>query len=126
MSKNNGVAVWGAEAKLMKGTRFNEIFEELEILRSKKNSDYANMDDPNGNFKRVAKIAKPLLNPAIPENLHPLVIAIIYELKQTDGVIEMVSKNKTGKAESIIDKFNDKAVYSVIERMCYEEGTITN
>ena len=106
----------------MKGTRFNEIIDELVALREKKNSDYANNDDPNGNFKRVALVAAPLLNPAIPANLHPLVIAIIYELKQTDGVIEMVSKNKIGKAESIIDKFNDKAVYSVIERMCYEEA----
>ncbi len=122
MSKNNDITIWGAEAKLMKGTRFNEIIDELVALRNLKNSDYATNDDPNGNFKRVAKAARPLLNPAIPENLHPLVIAIIYELKQTDGVIEMVSKNKTGKAESITDKFNDKSVYSIIERMCYEEA----
>ena len=38
----------------MKGTRFNEIIDELMALRNKKNSDYANNDDPNGNFKRVA------------------------------------------------------------------------
>ena len=122
MSKNNDITIWGAEAKLMKGTRFNEIIDELVALRNKKNVDYATNDDPNGNFKRVAMMAAPLLNPAIPENLRPTVIAIIYELKQTDGVIEMISKNKVGKAESILDKFNDKAVYSVIERMCYEEA----
>lgn len=122
MSKDNNITIWGAEAKLMKGTRFNEIITELVALRNRKNSDYATNDDPNGNFKRVAKAAQPLLNPAIPEKLHPLVIAIIYKLKQTDGVIEMISKNKVGKAESILDKFNDEAVYSVIERMCYEEA----
>ncbi len=106
----------------MKGTRFNEIIDELVALRNLKNSDYASNEDTNANFKRVAKAARPLLNQSIPEKLHPLVIAIIYELKQTDGVIEMISKNKVGKAESILDKFNDKAVYSVIERMCYEEA----
>jgi hypothetical protein len=106
----------------LKGERFKEIIDELIALRNKKNSDYASNDDTNGNFKRVAKMAKPLLNPTIPESLHPLVIAMIYELKQTDGVMEMISKNKVSKAESILDKFNDKAVYSVIERMCYEEA----
>ena len=106
----------------MKGTRFNEIIDELVELRERKNADYANMDDPNGNFKRVAMVAAPLLNPSIPEKLRPLVIALIYKLKQTDGVIEMISKNKTGRAESIIDKLNDEAVYSIIARMCYEEA----
>ncbi len=108
----------------MKGTRFNEIIDELVALRNKKNLDYASDEDTNANFKRVAKMAAPLLNPAIPENLHPLVIAMIYGMKQFDGVIEMISKNKIGRAESIIDKLNDKAVYSVIERMCYEESEI--
>lgn len=107
----------------MKGTRFNEIIDELVALRNRKNSDYANNDDPNGNFKRVALIAAPLLNQSIPVNLHPLVIALIFKLKQTDGVIEMISKNKAGKAESIIDKLNDEAVYSIIERMNYEEAS---
>ncbi len=103
-------------------SRFDVIFEELKELHRLKNSDYATTDDPNGNFKRVALIAAPLLNPTIPANLHPLVIALIFKLKQTDGVIEMISKNKAGKAESIIDKLNDEAIYSMIERMCYEEA----
>ena len=68
-----------------------EILERLKKLHSEKNRDYADEDDPLGNFKRVGEIAKryELITPGN----EALKIAIIYALKQFDAALWLL-KNK--------------------------------
>ncbi len=81
-------------------------------LHSEKNYDYAAGGDPLGNFDRVAAICDlyPGLKPG-----DPVVIAIIYELKQLDQVLWSLARGYEGSIEGIIDRLKDISIYSKLE-----------
>ncbi|MCK9524506.1 MAG: hypothetical protein M0R49_01070 [Limnochordia bacterium] len=87
--------------------------EEME-LHSAKNADYAKGGDPLGNFKRVANILSnyPNLDPS-----DPMVVCIIYALKQFDAALWMKSQGYDGEVENIDTRLRDVHVYAKIARI---------
>lgn len=98
--------------------RFPEIADELKELHSRKNYQYATVDDPLGNFRRCGILCSKLLKP---EN-KALATCLVYMGKQVDAVIEMVGERKTNTIESLIDKLKDIATYSIIAIILIEEA----
>ena len=90
---------------------FYKIIDELKELHSKKNYQYANLENPLGNFDRVSRLCSKLLKDNINK---PLAIALINMAKQVDAVYDMVGEGKTDTVENIEDKLKDIAVYAVI------------
>jgi len=80
-------------------------------LHSDKNHDYAKGGNPLGNFERVARILG--LYPDLP--LHePVVVMLVYMLKQIDAVLWGFSSKIEQKVEGPIDRLNDVLVYAGI------------
>lgn len=99
--------------------RFYEILEELGELHSRKNAQYADLENPLGNFQRGSNIVKKLLNSDIKNK--PLAYALILASKQMDGVMEIVGESKENTPDSLKDKLYDIAVYSIIAVILSEE-----
>lgn len=91
---------------------FYKILDELKELHDRKNSQYANSEDPLGNFRRASKLVEKLLNPTI-EN-KSLAYRLILMSKQIDGVFDMIGESKKNTVDEIEDKLMDIAVYSII------------
>ncbi|MFH1547675.1 MAG: hypothetical protein ABIC57_04255 [bacterium] len=87
--------------------------EELD-LHSRKNSDYAKGGDPLGNFKRVASILRNYPNLDVG---NPIVIAIVYALKQLDAALWMLSQGYEGQVENVNMRLQDVHVYVKIARL---------
>ena len=81
---------------------------------SEKNFDYAGGGDPNGNFFRVASI---LSNYPNLDASHPVVIALIYALKQLDQVLWSLSRGFEGKIEGLDSRLVDIHIYVKICRV---------
>lgn len=101
---------------------FYEYLIEMAKLHSVKNHDYAGSGDPLGNFRRVASMVKPLLNPAIPDSLKPVAIALIYGAKQYDAVLDMLGNNRVPKVEGLDPRMQDVSIYAVLSRILIKEG----
>lgn len=88
----------------------------LQMMRrhSDKNHDYAKGGTPLGNFDRVATILSLYPNLKIRD---PVVVTLIYALKQVDAVLWGFSSNIEQKVEGPIDRLGDVLVYAGIA-MC--------
>lgn len=100
--------------------KFYKIVEELARLHQAKNTDYATEKEPLGNFTRVAEwcIKYKLITPGH----EAMKVAIIYKLKQLDAALKLLMTGEEGMVEGISKRLDDVAVYSIIERVLYEEG----
>lgn len=100
--------------------KFYKIIEKLAMLHQNKNRDYATEENPLGNFTRVAEWCKTykLITPGH----EAMKVAIIYKLKQLDAYLKLLMTGEEGKVEGIPQRLDDVAVYSIIERILYEEG----
>lgn len=97
---------------------FTEITLQELKLHSEKNYDYAKGGDPLGNFHRVASILS--LYPGL--NLsNPVVVAIVYALKQLDAVLWMLCQGYDGAVEGIETRLADVHVYMKLARILYKE-----
>lgn len=99
--------------------RFYEILKEIAELHDIKNRQYATIDNPLGNFKRVAQLQSKLFKESITNK--PLATALGFMSKQIDGIYEMVGESKIGTPDNLKDKLMDVCVYSIICMILIEE-----
>ena len=97
--------------------RFVELLAEAAKLHSDKNHDYASGGSPLGNFERVSTILS--LYPKLPLN-EPVVVMLIYMLKQLDATLWSYNSCINAKVEGRIPRLKDVFVYSGIA-LCAEE-----
>ncbi len=92
--------------------------EELE-LHDAKNKDYTGGvgHDPLGNFRRVSAILK-IWGFDIP----PMLVALIYALKQQDAYMWMISQKYEGEVEDIDTRLRDDHIYKKIARILRREA----
>ena len=95
---------------------FYKYTEEMNLTHDDKNREYAQGGDPLGNFKRVSAILK-----VWGWDIPPWLVAVIYELKQTDCAMWMLAQGYQGELETIDERLEDKGVYSVLERILVKE-----
>ncbi len=100
--------------------KFYQILEELAVLHSCKNAQYASLENPLGNFRRGSKMVEKLLNSKVKNK--PLAYALILVSKQIDGAMEIVGEGKENTPDSLKEKLYDIAVYSIIAVILSEEG----
>jgi len=91
--------------------RFHEILKELGQLHDRKQADYGQPNDPFANIRASSEWG-----------LAPWVGAMV---RLTDKVkrLQRAAFGRTLVNESVIDSFNDLAVYAVIARCLYEESS---
>ena len=91
--------------------RFHDILYKLGRLHDKKQKDYGTAEDPFNNIRASAR----------EWGMEPWVGAM---LRASDKVRRLHKFAATGALanESVIDAFDDLAVYAVIARVMYEEG----
>lgn len=97
---------------------FYSIVDELKLLHSIKNQQYATKDNPLGNFQRTGKLISKFLKPGIDP---ALASCLSLMSKQIDGIFEIVGECKTNTPDSLEDKLRDVAVYSVIAMIIIAE-----
>jgi len=95
---------------------FKELSQEEIDLYSEKSKDYTTGGDPMGNFKRVSAILN-LWGFDIP----PILVALIYALKQQDAYMWMLAHGYEGAVEDIDSRLRDDHVYKKIARILYRE-----
>lgn len=108
----------------MKKTNFHghpdylALTEDELKLHSAKNQDYAKGGDPLGNFKRVASILSnyPGLDPS-----NPVVVDIVYALKQLDAALWMLCQGYEGEVEDIDSRLRDVHIYIKIARILHKK-----
>ena len=106
--------------KLFGHPMFYELLKEEKDLYSRKNRDYANDGDYMRNFRSVAKMARGLVTPGNEDTK----VALIYLLKQLDAAINLISENREGGVEGVIDRLRDMGVYSKLTMILYKEGVM--
>lgn len=87
---------------------FNPMTLKEMKLHSEKNYDYAAGGDPLGNFTRVAAILGQYKGLSLSD---PVVIAIVYAMKQIDACLWMLSEKREGKIEDVNSRLGDVSVY---------------
>jgi hypothetical protein len=90
--------------------RFHDILAELATLHDRKQADYGREGDPFANVRGSADFG-----------VAPWVGAMI-RLNDKVRRIQKAAAGGTLANESVIDSFNDIAVYVVIARVLYEES----
>ena len=98
--------------------RFIPILLDLMQLHSDKNHDYASGGDPLGNFKRVAALLAQY--PGLDLG-NPMVVALVYALKQVDAVLWSLAQDITAKVEGRGKRLDDVANYAVLAKILDEE-----
>jgi len=101
--------------------RFYELTKEEEELHSKKNRDYAQGGDPLGNFRRVASILS--LYPGL-DLSNPVVVSIVYALKQWDAAVWSIAKGYSPQIDSRTERFQDDSIYKKLAIILDEEETV--
>jgi hypothetical protein len=91
--------------------------DELK-LHSEKNKDYAQGGNPLGNFLRVARLLSNYPNLKLD---NPVVVAIVYALKQLDCVLWMLNQGYEGTVEDVDSRLRDIHVYMKLARILYGE-----
>ncbi len=99
--------------------RFYEILENLAKLHSEKNRQYATKENPLGNFYRTAELCSKLFKYSIKNK--PLAMALSYMAKQVDGVYEIVGESKENTVDSLKDKLQDVAIYSILSMILIDD-----
>lgn len=97
---------------------FEEITADELRLHRKKNADYAGGGRPLGNFERVAAILA--LYPGLKLD-NPVVVAMVYMLKQLDCVLWMLATGREGSVEDIDARLTDAHVYCKLARILHKE-----
>lgn len=93
---------------------FYEQTQKEEELHSRKNHDYARGGNPLGNFTRVASILS--LYPNL-DHTDPVVVAIVYALKQWDAALWMLNNGHSSvTGEGLHERFQDVSIYSKLAR----------
>lgn len=88
--------------------------EAEEDLHSRKNYDYARGGNPLGNFNRVASILS--LYPNL-DHTDPVVVAIVYALKQWDAALWMLNSGHSSvTGEGLHERFGDVSIYAKLAR----------
>ena len=95
---------------------FYKYLESMRKLHDEKNEDYTKGGDSLGNFHRVSAILK-IWGYDVP----PWLVAAIYALKQQDAGMWMLSQGYEGKIEGVDKRWEDKGVYSILERILIKE-----
>lgn len=90
---------------------FIPMLVEKAKLHSDKNHDYAKGGNPLGNFDRVAGILGQY--PGLKLN-DPVIVMLIYALKQVDAILWGFAQGIEQKVEGPIDRLGDVLVYSGI------------
>jgi hypothetical protein len=98
--------------------RFKQLSCEEVDLYEKKNYDYTKGGNEFGNFERVGQILK--LYPGL-DNSDPVVVSLIYMLKQLDCVLWAKNQKYNPSVEGIGQRLQDVYVYAKIARMMEEE-----
>ena len=98
--------------------KFYEILDKIKNLYAAKNAQYAIAGDTERNFKDGAYLLKKFFKDIDNKELAYLISLVS---KQYLGVIEIVAENKKGTIESLKDKFQDIAIYSIIAMILCEE-----
>jgi len=88
---------------------FTTILNELELLHNRKRADYGSNSDPYANVRASAEFGIPPW------------IGVMVRLNDKVKRIKAAATGSTLQNESIIDSFNDLAVYAIIARILYEE-----
>lgn len=83
-------------------------------LHAEKNSDYARNGDPLGNFMRVARILAQYPGLSVSD---PVVVALVYAMKQLDAALWMLAKGYEGSVENIDTRLRDVHVYMKLARI---------
>ena len=99
--------------------RFYEILEQMALLHSRKNSDYATEEEPLANFKRVAEMCKKYK--FLTEGYESVKVALIYSMKQIDAAYKLLGLGQKGEVEGFKDRMMDVAVYSILAMILYGE-----
>jgi len=99
--------------------RFHELTEEESDLHNRKNADYAGGGHPLGNFNRVAALLAPYKGLDLGK---PVVVAMVYMLKQLDAALWLMSQNRAGGVEGVPERLGDIGVYAKLARIMYEEA----
>lgn len=97
--------------------KFTELTVSELDLHSRKNKDYAGGGDPLGNFHRVAAILK--LYEPLP--MSPMLVAIIYAMKQLDQVLWSEHRGLEGEIEDSDARLADIHVYMKLARILKSE-----
>lgn len=89
--------------------RFIDIMEELKALHLKKQSDYGKEDDPFSNLRGASDY-----------NVSPWIGAMI---RANDKIrrLQTYAVRGTLYNETVVDAFNDLAVYTIIARVLWEQ-----
>lgn len=97
---------------------FKTLTEEELKLHASKNRDYAKGGDALGNFKRVAATLAqyPKLDLG-----NPVVVALVYMMKQLDAAFWMLSEGYEGAVENIDTRLRDVHVYAKLARILHRE-----
>lgn len=91
--------------------RFVDLITEMAQLHSDKNHDYAVGGTPLGNFERVAHILS--LYPDL-DLSDPVVVIMVYMMKQIDATLWNLNTGHETKVEDPIKRLQDVCVYSGI------------
>lgn len=116
---NEGSGLVELEPKRYGHPLFNVIVEEIKALHEEKNRQYASGDDPLGNFRRTGQIISKLLKPGIDPSLAS---CLAFMSKQVDGVYELFGESKENTIDSLEDKLQDIAIYSIIGMIMVRES----
>ena len=87
---------------------FSLILGELELLHNKKRADYGSKTDPYANVRASSEFGIPPW------------IGVMVRANDKVKRIKAAAMGSTMQNESIIDSFNDLAVYAIIARILYE------
>ncbi len=98
---------------------FTDMTVEELALHSSKNHDYARGGNPLGNFNRVGSILE--LYPGLSLG-SPVVVAIVYALKQLDAALWMLCQKFEGDVENIETRLADVHVYMKLARILHRES----
>ena len=96
--------------------RFAEILKELKKLHDAKNSDYAQIKRPLSNLQMCEEFGLPAWMGVLVR------LGDKFSRLQQLARKELQGEGATVKSETIMDTFNDMAVYSILARILYEEA----
>lgn len=93
---------------------FHELSEQESRVHDAKNHDYAQGGHPLGNFHRVSMILR--LYPGLRLD-DPVVVAVVYALKQWDAALWMLSQgHESQTGEGLHERLGDVAIYAKLAR----------
>jgi len=98
---------------------FYEQLADEANLHAAKNHDYAHGGDPLGNFTRVAAILAPYKGLDLGD---PVVVALVYALKQLDAVLWGLCQGIEHKVEGLHPRLMDISVYAKLARCLFKDG----